>query len=424
MAAKNEFKTSNGTSYTVSSFSSLENDNIKSNPSQPTDSPEPVSANPNFSEFNLQEPTKLEPFADQPLTPPPPPNRFNPADLPFMENTEVSNPQQPPRIPQPSQIPLELQRRQPMQPILRIKKLTKKYGDRVAVNNISLNVFPGQIVGFLGANGAGKSTTIKMLTGLAHITSGNAYICGYSVKTSFEQAIKRVGAMIEIPMFYPYLSGYNNLKFFSKLSGKVATERINYVASLVGLSNRIKDKVGNYSLGMKQRLGVAQALLHSPKLLILDEPTNGLDANGIREFRMMLKQLAYKEKISILISSHILGEMENLCDVVAIIDKGRIIEVKTLEEIKRSCMQAGSQYIKCNAPNYAGKLIIEKYNLKVMLQGNNVYFTANDNALLPQIIVTLTQNKILVYGAGDVDYSLEDVFLNIINKNSTSTSIN
>lgn len=309
-------------------------------------------------------------------------------------------------------------------PILSIKNLTKKYGNRVAVNKISLNVLPGQIMGFLGANGAGKSTTIKMLTGLAEITSGNAYICGKSVKTNFESAIKNVGAMIETPIFYPYLSGYNNLKYYAKLSGKVDTSRINYVASLVGLGNRIKDKVSKYSLGMKQRLGVAQALLNKPKLLILDEPTNGLDANGIREFRMMLKQLAYNEGISILISSHILGEMENLCDMIAIIDKGTIIEVKTLDEIKKSCMIAGSQYIKCNAPNLAGKLLMDKFNCKVKLQENYVYIDSADNTLLSQMIVYLTQHKVLVYGAGDVDYSLEDVFLNIINRNNGTTSIN
>ena len=339
----------------------------------------------------------------------------------FWANDEQQIPPIPttPKNEQPAPKPMQTN----VQPILSIQNLTKKYGTRYAVDNISLNLFPGQIIGFLGANGAGKSTTIKMLTGLAQITSGDAYICGYSIKSSFEQAIKNVGAMIEIPEFYPYLSGYNNLKFYAKLSGNVKPDRINYVASLVGLSNRIKDKVGNYSLGMKQRLGVAQALLNSPKLLILDEPTNGLDANGIREFRMMLKELAYKEKISILISSHILGEMENLCDMVAIIDKGKIIEVKTLDEIKKQCMSAGSQFVKCNAPNLAGKIIMETFQVKVMLQGNKVFIDSLDPTLLPQIIVELTQNKILVYAAGDVDYSLEDVFLNIVNKNNETTSI-
>ena len=300
-----------------------------------------------------------------------------------------------------------------LKPILSIRNLTKKYKERFAVNNISLDIYSGQIVGFLGANGAGKSTTIKMLTGLASITSGDAYIYGHSVKTDFEKAISYVGAMIEIPEFYPYLSGYNNLKFFAKLSGGIAPSRIDYVATLVGLKNRIKDKVSNYSLGMKQRLGVAQALLNNPKLLILDEPTNGLDANGIREFRMMLKDLATREHISIFISSHILSEMENLCDTIAIIDKGQIIEVKPLEEIKREC----------NAPNFAGKTIFDKFGIKCLIQGDKVFFNSKDSYMLSQAIVELTKKKILVYGAGNVDYSLEDVFINIVKEHNKTTSI-
>ncbi len=316
-----------------------------------------------------------------------------------------------------------MQQTNPLKPILSLRNLTKKYKDRYAVNNISLDIYSGQIVGFLGANGAGKSTTIKMLTGLAGITSGDAYIYGYSVKESFEKAISYVGAMIEIPEFYPYLSGYNNLKFFAKLSGGIAPSRIDYVATLVGLKNRINDKVSNYSLGMKQRLGVAQALLNNPKLLILDEPTNGLDANGIREFRMMLKDLASREHISIFISSHILSEMENLCDTIAIIDKGQIIEVKPLEEIKKECTIAGSQFIKCNAPNFAGKTIFDKFGIKCLIQGDKVFFNSQDSYMLSQAIVELTKKKILVYGAGNVDYSLEDVFVNIVKEHNKTTSI-
>ena len=335
--------------------------------------------------------------------------------------------QQPQPKPQPNPMPQQEveqhQRINSLAPVLEVVGLTKKYGERYAVDNISFKMYPGQIVGFLGANGAGKSTTIKMLTGLAKITSGDAYICGRSVADGFESAMANVGAMIETPIFYPYLSGFNNLKFFAKLSGNVNNERINYVASLVGLGNRIKDKVGNYSLGMKQRLGVAQALLSSPKVLILDEPTNGLDANGIREFRLMLKQLAHKEGISILISSHILGEMENLCDNIIVIDKGRIIQVSTMEQIKHNYNIAGSQYIKCNAPNFAGKLI-KQMGINVKIQGNKVFIDNPQKETLSQIIVSLTQNKILVYGAGDVDYSLEDVFLNIINRYNKTTSIN
>ena len=179
------------------------------------------------------------------------------------QQSSFKQPQQSPAQQPEAQPPVVAQQKSDtLMPVLEVVGLTKKYGERYAVNGISFKMFPGQIVGFLGANGAGKSTTIKMLTGLAKITSGDAYICGRSVADGFESAIQNVGAMIETPIFYPYLSGFNNLKFFAKLSGNVKNERINYVASLVGLGNRIKDKVGNYSLGMKQRLGVAQALLN------------------------------------------------------------------------------------------------------------------------------------------------------------------
>lgn len=308
--------------------------------------------------------------------------------------------------------------------ILEVKDLTKVYGTRYAVNNINFSIKKGEIFGFLGANGAGKSTTIKMITGLAKITSGDVFIDGKSISYDFEEAISNVGALVETPYFFPYLSAYNNLKYFGKLSGiKDINTRIMEVASLVGLENRIKDKVGSYSLGMKQRLGVAQALLHIPKVLILDEPTNGLDVNGIREFRIMLKNLAGRYGISILISSHILGEMENLCDTIGIIDKGSIIEVKPIHEIKTDLNGLnGSLYIKCNAPNYAGKIVNDKFGGKVKICGNKIMFNANEK-ILSKIIVELTKNKIMVYGAGEVDHSLEEVFLSVVNHGKSSTDI-
>ena len=272
--------------------------------------------------------------------------------------------------------------------ILEIKNLTKRFGDRIAVNNVSFSIAQGEIFGFLGANGAGKSTTIKMLTGLTTITSGDALICGYSVKYQFEKAIENVGAIVEIPEFYNYLTGYQNLKYFAKLSSITDKQQIDKVVSIVGLSARINEKVGKYSLGMKQRLGVAQALLNNPKLLILDEPTNGLDANGIREFRELLKKIAHTEGISILISSHILSEMQLLCDTIGIIDNGNLIETNTIDSIKKESV-FGSQYIKCNAPNYAGKIIERDYNLKVKICNNKVLFTA-DEQTIARIIINLT----------------------------------
>lgn len=308
-------------------------------------------------------------------------------------------------------------------PVLSIKNLTKIYGTRKAVNNLSLEINEGEIFGFLGANGAGKSTTIKMLTGLTTITSGDAFICGYSVKYKFEKAMQNVGCIVEMPAFYNYLTGYQNLKYFAKLSGIKNKEQIDKAVSIVGLTNRINEKVAKYSLGMKQRLGVAQALLTSPKLLILDEPTNGLDANGIREFRILLKDIAHKEKISILISSHILGEMQNLCDTIGIIDNGVLLEINNIDKLKQSVSEDGSQYIKCNAPNFAGKIIQEEFKLKVKICKNKVLFTT-DETTIAKIIIYLTKKNISVFGAGEVDASLEDIFLTVVNDGKTGTEIN
>lgn len=307
--------------------------------------------------------------------------------------------------------------------VLEIRNLTKKFGERVAVNNVSFSIQEGEIFGFLGANGAGKSTTIKMITGLTTITGGDAFVMGNSVKYKFEQAMEYVGTIVEIPEFYTYLTGYQNLKYFARLSNITDKNQIDKVVSIVGLSNRINEKVGKYSLGMKQRLGVAQALLNNPKLLILDEPTNGLDANGIREFRMLLKDLAHKEKIAIMISSHILGEMQNLCDTIGIIDNGVLLETNRMSQIKQEVAENGSQYIKCNAPNFAGKIIEEEYNLKVKICNNKVLFTTDENTIA-KIIINLTKRNIAVYGAGEVDASLEDIFLTVVNEGKSSTGIN
>ena len=304
--------------------------------------------------------------------------------------------------------------------VLKLNNLTKRFGKRIAVNNVSFEIKEGEIFGFLGANGAGKSTTIKMLTGLITIGGGDAFICGYSIKYKFEKAMENVGAIVEIPEFYSYLTGLQNLKYFAKLSNIKNSNRINEVVQIVGLTDRINEKVGKYSLGMKQRLGVAQALLSSPKLLILDEPTNGLDANGIREFRNLLKTLAKKEKISILISSHILAEMQNLCDTIGIIDNGVLIETAPISKFKQTIF--GSQYIKCNAPNFAGKIIREEFKIEAKISGNKVLFTA-DESVIAKIIITLTQRKISVFGAGQVDSSLEDIFLSVVNSGKKDTGI-
>ena len=299
--------------------------------------------------------------------------------------------------------------------ILRVKNLTKKYGNRTAVDNVSFDVFEGEIFGFLGPNGAGKTTTLKMITGLAKPTSGNVLICGYPLKTQYEKAIQNLGGVIETPAMYNNFSGLDNLKYFASLYKNVSITRINEVAKIVGLSDRIKDKVKTYSLGMKQRLGIAQALLHSPKLLILDEPTNGLDPTGIIEMRKFLKKIAIKEGIAILISSHNLAEMELMCDSIGIINNGILEKIRTIEQISRY-NDTQQVYLKVNFPNFAGKLIMANFNPEKISIIKNSLTVNIEHDKIPQITSILTNNGIDIYSISAVVKTLEDVFLDTINK--------
>ncbi|MDF2670613.1 MAG: transporter ATP-binding protein [Paenibacillus sp.] len=217
-------------------------------------------------------------------------------------------------------------------PILQLRNVTKRVGNKTIIDGLSLEVPKGEVFGFLGPNGAGKTTTIRMVVGLMKISEGEIVIDGESITKNFESAIAKVGAIVENPEMYKYLTGYQNLIHFARMSPGVTKERIQEVITLVALENRIHDKVKNYSLGMRQRLGVAQALLHKPKLLILDEPTNGLDPAGIRELRDYLRKLTQVEGTSVVVSSHLLSEMELMCDRVAIIKNGKVIDVRLIKE--------------------------------------------------------------------------------------------
>lgn len=306
--------------------------------------------------------------------------------------------------------------------VLDVANVTKKFGDRIAVDNVSFQIFEGEIFGLIGPNGAGKTTIIKMITGLISCTTGTAYICGKNISKDFEKAIVNVGGIIENPELYPYMSGMDNLKYFASLYPNISQQRINEVVRLVGMEKRIFDKVKTYSLGMKQRVGIAQALLHDPKLLILDEPTNGLDPNGIKEMRMFLKQLAINKKISILISSHILSEMEQLCDTVGIIDGGKLIEVKTIEQLKKGIQKQNKVCIKVDYPNFAGKLIIINYKVPVYLAGNTIIFEMSESRI-PSITSMLIKEGISIYGISTITKSLEEVFTELLSKKKATNSI-
>ncbi|CUO10092.1 ABC transporter ATP-binding protein [Clostridium disporicum] len=218
--------------------------------------------------------------------------------------------------------------------ILKVEGLSKSFKKRRIVDNVSFEAKAGEILGFLGANGAGKTTTIRMITGLISADSGTVIIDGHNIKSNFEKAMDNVGAIVEIPFLYEYMTGMENIKLFAKLY-KASEEGVNEAIKVSGLKDRLNDKVKEYSLGMKQRIGLAVALMKQPKLLILDEPTNGLDPMGIKDLREFLKDLSHNKNISVVVSSHILMEMEQLCDRVVIISDGKVICTKTMDEINK-----------------------------------------------------------------------------------------
>lgn len=216
--------------------------------------------------------------------------------------------------------------------VLRTRNLSKQYGQRRAVDNLNLEVHRGEICGFLGPNGAGKTTTIRMALGLITPTSGSVEILGQDVATNKSRILPRVGALIETPALYLYMTGRDNLRAVSSVLGGVSKERIETVLGMVGLQARQKDRVRTYSLGMKQRLGVAIALLQDPDVLILDEPANGLDPAGIVEMRDLLHRLAAEGK-TVFVSSHLLTEVQQLCTRVAIVNLGKLVTESTVEDL-------------------------------------------------------------------------------------------
>ncbi len=228
--------------------------------------------------------------------------------------------------------------------VLEVANLSKSFGKRKVLDNINLTIYEGDIIGLIGPNGAGKTTLIKTILRLYYYDKGSVEICGYDTKKQLEQALSKVGAIIEKPDMYDQLTGRKNLKITELLNNIHDQKYVEEMIEFVGLKTRINDKVKKYSLGMKQRLAIANALIKKPKLLILDEPTNGLDPKGIRELRQMLKTISQEQNMSILISSHILSEVENICNRVVIIDQGRLVKEFGIEEVKYKNISLEEEY--------------------------------------------------------------------------------
>lgn len=292
------------------------------------------------------------------------------------------------------------------EPLVSLMGVTKKISSKVLVDNVTFDIMPGQIFGFLGPNGAGKTTTIRMMVGLMSITQGDIIIGGYSIRKNYEQAATQIGAIVENPEMYKYLSGYNNLKHFARMMKGITKARIDEVVELVGLGKRIHEKVSTYSLGMRQRLGVAQALLHRPKLLILDEPTNGLDPQGIRELRDYLRRLTQEEGTSVFVSSHLLSEMEQMCDTIGVIRHGKLIDIRRLRTADGERMYEETAFT-VNDVEAAAVLLGD---IQATAQDHQL-LVRGDQDMIADINARLVGAGLRVYAIQPVTRSLEDQFL-------------
>ena len=302
--------------------------------------------------------------------------------------------------------------------LLRIENLTKTIRNKKILDNISLTVNSGEIVGFLGPNGAGKTTTIKLILGLSHITQGNISICGHDVTTDFENAMKNVGGIVENPDLYKRMTGRENLEYFASMHDGIDKENIDGIVELVKMSERIDHKVKTYSLGMCQRVGIAQALLHNPRLLVLDEPTNGLDPLGIKELRDMLKYLSKEAGVGVFISSHLLSEMELMCDRIYIIDNGVIIGEKRINEEDKYVEDTLHQYtfITDNNEKVTGYFKQLQVDCKVENGGVNVVLKHSE---VPDIIAKFVGDNIRIYAVNQKHKTLEQDFLSITTGSKT-----
>jgi ABC-2 type transport system ATP-binding protein len=298
-----------------------------------------------------------------------------------------------------------------MTTIVEIQNVTKTIKGKTIIDDISFQVHKGEVFGFLGPNGAGKTTTIRMMVGLMGITSGDIKISGASIQSQFEEAVSHVGAIVENPEMYKFMSGYDNLVHYARMVKNVTKEKMNEIIELVGLKDRIHDKVKTYSLGMRQRLGLAQCLLNDPKVLILDEPTNGLDPAGIREIRDHIRMLARDKGMAVVVSSHLLSEMEMMCDRIGIIQNGKLVDVQLVNDFVHG--NENVYEFEVDSKEKARMLIKAKYpEIDVTLSENGIIVPLKKEQI-PSLIKIFVSEDINVYGVIPITKTLEDRFLEV-----------
>lgn len=294
--------------------------------------------------------------------------------------------------------------------VVQTSGLTRKYKSQIAVNAVNLQVPEGSIYGFLGPNGAGKTTTIRMLLGLIRPTSGDVEIFGQSLNTHKMSILQKVGSLVENPSYYGHLSGFENLSVFARLLN-LPDKRIHEVLEIVRLTPAAHKAVKGYSLGMKQRLGIATALLANPKLLILDEPTNGLDPNGIHEIRELMMEMPRPYGISVLVSSHLLSEIEQMATWVGIIHQGNLVfqnDIRVLRQESESKL-----YIDVSDPEAAYNLLIDEGH-DVALEDKSIIMKNVDPHISAQVNRKLVLQNLDVFRLREYAPSLEDIFLNLV----------
>jgi len=292
--------------------------------------------------------------------------------------------------------------------VLLLQDVHKIIGDREIIKGITFSIKEGEVLGFLGPNGAGKSTTLRMIVGLSKPTSGKIEICGHSIVKEYIKAMSSVGCIIEGPDLYGYMSGMDNLKMLAAMDKSVTEKDILDVVRLVDMEKHINDKVSTYSLGMKQRIGLAQALMNHPKLLILDEPTNGLDPAGINELRNLIKRISKEEKISVLISSHLKAEIELICDRVSIIKDGTVLKNASVEEL----LSTKETFFELDDNEKGVKILKENLGIDARINNGRIEAVVDENHI-SEINKAFIRAGLKLKFVDKKHKNLEDLFLDI-----------
>lgn len=296
---------------------------------------------------------------------------------------------------------------------LEVKNISKMYNGKYVLRNINFNIYPGEIFGLIGPKGAGKSVLIRLIMGMAKPTDGEINVCGLPMANSSVKALENVGAVMQDASLYNFMTAKQNMNYYAKLLPNISYSRVNDVLAMFDLEDKMNQLVKTYSLDMKKRLNFAQALINEPKLLILDDPSYGLTEKSLLNLRQILKSLALEKNTAILITGHTLSEVDLLCDTVAFMDQGSIIESRTMSKLIEEISDNSKYRIILNYPNYSAKLLYLKYDIPVEVAGNSILIPYDDE-LLEEVKEALSSRDIQIYDIKEETKSLENIFIDII----------